>query len=1128
MKPSITKHCIIRGLLLTGLAGMVAVMARAQAKEEDETIQLSPFVVTDDGSRGYYASSSLAGTRLKTELRDVASSIQVITREFMDDVGALNANSLLQYTTSTETAGIQGNFVGVATPSSDQTSSGDARQNPESTNRVRGLGSPDQTRGYFKTDIPFDSYNITRVDINRGANSFLFGLGSPAGLINTTLAMAEFTDSNEITTRVGTGGNRPSYRGSVNFNRNLIDKVLAVRVAALADRTQYRQRPTYRNDDRLYAAVTFKPFRNTTLRAHFESGKIDANPPDVLLPAESLSTFLHEPIVGRAAIDMVGNMRNYNNVEGPYNGVPNASSLINFQGGNHWALIWDGTTSDGRPAYARTNGIRGVDFANGNPYWDPTGNGKGNVGYVHHGNLAQINGPGWVLTGFTDLETFDFSRYNLGGNNDFYRRDFDNYNVSLEQLLFKGKAGFELAFDRQHYDTDSFATFHAGIERIFMDINPTLLHPTAAGSLVAAPNPNFGRPAIMTQTWRSVANSRRDASRLTAFVAHDFRASLPEWVGRLLGSHRATVLADQSSQERKFVSYKLASFGDPDPATALQGGNALMNAETFSRTAFRMIYVGPPQPQAFSDPNFTMADFQLTPVTENISLPADYSIPVFYWDRGAASSGDESWRIGTFEPRLVPTNTHTLTDSKVTSIALNTQSKLLDDLLVVNLGWREDKVEMKDRINDAPLVDGVRQVDATSWNLDGEVATEIKEDVFGYGLVLNWPQKLVRLPAGTDAAFHFNDSKNFAPEAGLSDLYGKTLPSPTGKSREYGFTVFLFENKVVARINRFEGALANTLGGSYWRMVNATGNDMMSIYGNLNQWITEIDADGNGRIDPDVENQELYVNFDRARSARALLGPMLSQDFRDRFSYVENPDGSFTSAGQNATLTDLADVTTKGTEAEIVLNPTNAWRIAVNVARYETSLTNIAPRLSTFVNQAVLPYLREFGDMDFNRPLEAVEGNTAQAQLNAQLLELFAAQSAEGTPQLEQRKWRANLITNYRFVEGALKGLSVGGAARWQDKYAIGYALLENEDGIVVDDINKPYWSDDQLAIDLWVGYRRKVFRDIDWSIQLNIQNVNNWNSDHITAVRAQPNGDVARVRFDPPREIFVTNTFSF
>src|SRR5665213_755821 len=55
---------------------------------DDEAIVLSPFEVTARKDTGYQATETLAGTRIRTDLKDVASSIQVVTKEFMQDVGA--------------------------------------------------------------------------------------------------------------------------------------------------------------------------------------------------------------------------------------------------------------------------------------------------------------------------------------------------------------------------------------------------------------------------------------------------------------------------------------------------------------------------------------------------------------------------------------------------------------------------------------------------------------------------------------------------------------------------------------------------------------------------------------------------------------------------------------------------------------------------------------------------------------------------------------------------------------------------------------------------------------------------------------------------------------------------------
>jgi outer membrane receptor protein involved in Fe transport len=60
----------------------------------------------------------LAGTRVRTDLKDVASAISVVTAQFLQDTGAKNAQDLLVYTPSTEVAGLRGNFSAPPDPRS--------------------------------------------------------------------------------------------------------------------------------------------------------------------------------------------------------------------------------------------------------------------------------------------------------------------------------------------------------------------------------------------------------------------------------------------------------------------------------------------------------------------------------------------------------------------------------------------------------------------------------------------------------------------------------------------------------------------------------------------------------------------------------------------------------------------------------------------------------------------------------------------------------------------------------------------------------------------------------------------------------------------------------------------------
>src|SRR5690606_33219860 len=101
-----------------------------------------------------------------------------------------DSETLLLYGLNTEVGGFRGNFVN---PSSEGVETTNLRE-PQSNTRVRGLTRADNTLNYYRTDVPWDSYIIRRIDIQRGANSVLFGLGSPAGIINATPIEAEFLD----------------------------------------------------------------------------------------------------------------------------------------------------------------------------------------------------------------------------------------------------------------------------------------------------------------------------------------------------------------------------------------------------------------------------------------------------------------------------------------------------------------------------------------------------------------------------------------------------------------------------------------------------------------------------------------------------------------------------------------------------------------------------------------------------------------------------------------------------------------------------------------------------------------------------------------------------------------------
>jgi len=72
-----------------------ATASTAPAPADEQIVELSPFVVATEEDSGYRATSTLAGTRIRTELKDVGSAISVVTGQFLKDTGSRNSQDLL-------------------------------------------------------------------------------------------------------------------------------------------------------------------------------------------------------------------------------------------------------------------------------------------------------------------------------------------------------------------------------------------------------------------------------------------------------------------------------------------------------------------------------------------------------------------------------------------------------------------------------------------------------------------------------------------------------------------------------------------------------------------------------------------------------------------------------------------------------------------------------------------------------------------------------------------------------------------------------------------------------------------------------------------------------------------------
>ncbi|MGH7946050.1 MAG: TonB-dependent receptor plug domain-containing protein, partial [Opitutaceae bacterium] len=493
-------------------AWLAVVLAPSQAAESggtdtpkpDEVVVLSPFVVNTEKDTGYAATNTLAGTRLNTSLKDIGSSISIYTKNFLTDLGATNANELLIYATGMEAAGAQGNFSGLASNINTPTVVGDSvRTFPQGATRTRGLSSPNFTRGLFNTSIPIDSFNTETVTVNRGPNAILFGVGSPAGVVDTTLLSANLRRNlNTVEFRYG---NNDSFRSSLDLNRVLIPNKLALRLAAVDDNEKFNQRPTFEDKRRIFGTVTAKPFASTTLRANLEAGRTRANRPLNVLPFKSIAPQWYE--AGQPTIDWTF----YDDPTRNPNAASQAAGLPFWGAGLWFAEFYDQISI----VYSRANATtHDASFRGTIPHTSGTVANAVRTSLFHPlanrdlrddttfspgtANVAEIQGFRWPggsvpagikYQGFTDFSAFDFKNRMLdetGRQQDSLRV----FNVAIEQLAWKDRLGVELAYNSERYDRRSrnpLMQFSGG-NHVRVDVNVTL--PTGQ------PNPNLGRPYL--------------------------------------------------------------------------------------------------------------------------------------------------------------------------------------------------------------------------------------------------------------------------------------------------------------------------------------------------------------------------------------------------------------------------------------------------------------------------------------------------------------------------------------------------------------------------------------------------------------------------------------------------------
>jgi hypothetical protein len=1187
-------------LTLTAAAHLGAQSAPAGATadtppSEEETIILSPFTVSaEDENSGYGVKDTLAGTRVRTELRDIGSAISVVNAQFLRDTGAKNVQDLLVYTTNTEVGGVGGNFGGLGNTNAIGERSSLLR--PNGNTRVRGLDSADNTRDFFLSEVPWDGYNVGRVDIQRGPNSILFGVGSPAGIVNASINEAGFKNSGKFENRVGSYG---TVRFSADANLVLLKNELAVRVSALNDETKYEQRPAFNQDRRIFGALRFDPRAlrfegaSSSIRVNFEHGDVKANRPRSLPPLDGITPWFGsevnkltvEPIAawqaGGVSSDTGGNANPWVKF-GVLGRIYGPDVAFIYNQANATTASYVGQTGPSTKFGINSAGV--VDASIGGwPFARPLG--------INNYNLYSTNKglPGAAMNIYKDRtlndpSIFDFFTKLIDGPNKKEWQNWDIATIKFDQTLFNNRLSFQLAYNHQDYEEGQQSFLDGTNYTLGIDIN-TRYHE-------GIPNPNVGRPYVANsgQGGNAANFIKRDSLRFSitgTLRAEDFlpKSRLTEALGR----HVFTGVASQDRKETESRSWaRWAS--SVDYATVTGQSKSISDGD---RQVEWISYLGPD----LRGSNYTSArGLNLNGITAYQTPPSVANVRYFdsHWARSTNPS-DPNY-VNPAAPYTSPYVTDPLTqaDNPANYVGWVTQDfKILsadngdiDQLytdgnksetivgseaaiwqgfffngnLVPTVGWRRDTIER--RSTDA-LFDATTKVASMNYGLRGPRTKDSGESK-SYSIVGHLPKFVSeKLPLGTTASVFYNYSDNFKDETRV-DIQGRDVPNARGKTKDYGFTVTTFNDKLSLKVNWYETKVTNaTLAGD--PATAALGNNTYYHY-LLEGWGAATAFAVREGLNGNLPGQEWFWDYalidagwnsaakDPAVTARsqaavnAWMATLPDQSFFDAYgmpvnvaklkssnpadwasglpgwSFQNNGIGGLQAAGRGRIRgmypIATSDNTSKGVEYELTAQPVKDWSISFNAAKTTATRYNLSESMASWIEATHTRMMGPAGDLR----LWWAGGDTFRKMYNQNIWAayLFQQQSA-GTEVSELRPWRYNVVSNYGFSKGFLKGANVGAGYRWQKGQILGYGYNAVTDQL---DVSKPYYGESEDAIDLWVGYQRKITRKIDWRIQLNLRNVGD--DTRLVPISVQPDGSPAAARIQEGMTWQLTNTLSF
>jgi hypothetical protein len=325
---------------------------------------------------------------------------------------------------------------------------------------------------------------------------------------------------------------------------------------------------------------------------------------------------------------------------------------------------------------------------------------------------------------------------------------------------------------------------------------------------------------------------------------------------------------------------------------------------------------------------------------------------------------------------------------------------------------------------------------------------------------------------------HASKSNSFSPGALGHNPDGGLIPGAHGVGRDYGFTFAPLGDRIYLRANFYEQTSGPVGGGTFNSVIRGSVNDIELA-------VIAAGAPRHAIYNPDLEG------------------------------YYELS----------------ASTESKGTEIELVGNPTPRWRVSVGGAQAKAIQSDIGRPWAAFVRERSAVWARYA-----SAPLLTGGGNTVAGKYRDMVDDLNQMEQVDGSSVDSGRSWRVNATTRYSFERGWLRGAFVGTIYQWRSRSVIGYEYREVKntfpfpglgDTIAASDVSRPVFGRAVTTIDAFLGYALRVSKNLPAiKVQLNVRNLLD---DHgIIAQSAYSDGSLRLFTIPNPRKYILTTTFGF